>query len=390
MLAGPAAHNFTLVVRPVPEPEFIATHPSQNSAARSEADDVVHRLGARELPEREGLPKSYRMRADAHYVDQLEAPAQPIVRKLSTRQIECRDLPAPDGVDTLTRSIARHGVLQPLLIQRHSGRYTLIAGRKRLAAAIAAGLGEVPCLLHECDSSEASALAAAENLRIVDASDESAAGKNQLRPVLQALAADLAAIRLSTSMLRSRRSTGLAQQVAPDLIESQISHAAWLASGLLGAFENTRQIAFGAIVQRAVDEFASYVKLTGLQLEPSITPAAAVCSLPEEAATAVLRGAIFATLSFLSGSASPRIEVHADVQSRFLKIEVVQRIARIPTNLESLTQEDDARPVVFAPALALLTARAVVEPHGGGAELTALPGLGSVFQITFGSGPARA
>ena len=103
------------------------------------------------MPEREGLPRNYRMRADAHYVDQLEAPAQPVIRMVKLGQIDCRDLPASDRVEALTRSVGIHGVLQPMLVKRQGGRYSLIAGRKRLAAAIAAGLTTVPCTLHDAE-----------------------------------------------------------------------------------------------------------------------------------------------------------------------------------------------------------------------------------------------
>ena len=96
---------------------------------------------------REGLPPAYRMRADAHYVEQLDsAPSSPSVRLIDARTIEVRGdepRPAPTFVD----SIKRHGVLQPILVQTRGGRYRLIAGRKRLAAAMAAGLREVPCLV---------------------------------------------------------------------------------------------------------------------------------------------------------------------------------------------------------------------------------------------------
>ena len=40
---------------------------------------------------REGLPPAYRMRADAHYVDQLDAPASPSVRLIDARTIEVRE-----------------------------------------------------------------------------------------------------------------------------------------------------------------------------------------------------------------------------------------------------------------------------------------------------------
>src|SRR5262249_56988583 len=99
----------------------------------------------RQVVEREGLPRGYRMRADSHYVDQLEArnPA-PAIRLIPTRQIDTTDPSAAGGPQALAQSIAAHGVVQPLLVRRRHGRYPPLAGRKRLGAAPAAGPPGVP------------------------------------------------------------------------------------------------------------------------------------------------------------------------------------------------------------------------------------------------------
>ena len=112
---------------------------------------------------REGLPPAYRMRADAHYVEQLDAPASPSVRLIDARTIEVRG-EDPRPAASFVESIKRHGVLQPILVQTRGGRYRLIAGRKRLAAAIAAGLREVPCLVQRVDEEQAGQMAEATNL----------------------------------------------------------------------------------------------------------------------------------------------------------------------------------------------------------------------------------
>jgi hypothetical protein len=122
------------------------------------------------------------------------------------------------------------------------------------------------------------------------------------------------------------------------------------------------------------DAFAAHTTLTGLQLECHVTPAAATWKLAEDAATAAIKGAVFATLALVEGSAAPKIELHADSTLRgSLKVDVIQRTLPLPLHAEQ-------DPIV---ALALRTARAVVAPHGGSAELTALPGVGSQLQITF-------
>jgi ParB-like chromosome segregation protein Spo0J len=359
--------------------------PPQNTVPRTGAEDLPPRLGARVEPEREreGLPQNYRMRADAHYVDQLESPPQPVIRLLAPGQIECRDLPSSDRVDALTKSIALHGMLQPLMIRRHAGRYILIAGRKRLAASIAAGLSAVPCLLHEIDAPAAAAMAAADNLRAED-SAVSEAEQNPFRPLLETVTADLSTIRTSIALLRAAPLGGLPQQVGADLIDAQAARAAWLVAGMLGTFENTRLATLASIVQGVSDGFDAHATLTGMQLECSVTPAAASWKLPEEAATHAINGAVFATLCSLEGIQKPRIELHADAaQGRALKIEVVQRTVRVRAGLGSAASDDVETPADSIPLLALRLARGVAAPYGGGAELTALPGRGSVLQITF-------
>jgi hypothetical protein len=326
------------------------------------------------------------MRADAHYVDQLEAPAQPVIRMVKTGQIDCRDLPAAEHLAELTKSIGVHGVLQPLLVRRQGGRYSLIAGRKRLASAMAAGLAAVPCALHDADGAAAVALAAADNLRGDDGAGSSEAERAASQQILDALDADLAAIRTSISLLTSGRTPGLSHKVGIGLIEAQAARAKWLLTCLVGSFGNTRQAPLGAIVHRVASEFEIHSSLSGLELECSVSPAAAVWKLPEEAAAAAISGAVFATVSCLAGAPRQRIELHADAQNpRVVRVEVVQRAARVAPNVGATDNiAEVSRPADLLPALALRLARSIAAPLGGGAELTPLPGIGSVLQITFG------
>jgi len=70
---------------------------------------------------------------------------------------------------------------------------------------------------------------------------------------------------------------------------------------------------------------------------------------------------------------------------RSVKIEVVQRLARVAASLGSADNGSEvARAEELLTRLALRFARSVAAPLGGSAELTPLPGTGSVLQITFG------
>ncbi len=71
----------------------------------------------------------------------------------------------------LADSIAASGILQPLSVRRlPDGRYELIAGERRLRAAIAAGLRRVPCVLHKADDETAALYAITENIQRQDLS----------------------------------------------------------------------------------------------------------------------------------------------------------------------------------------------------------------------------
>ncbi|MFN2569682.1 MAG: ParB/RepB/Spo0J family partition protein [Candidatus Dormibacteria bacterium] len=56
------------------------------------------------------------------------------------------------------------GIIQPLTVRpTGNGSYVLVAGERRLAAALAAGLKEVPTIVREMDDKTALAIALVEN-----------------------------------------------------------------------------------------------------------------------------------------------------------------------------------------------------------------------------------
>ena len=65
--------------------------------------------------------------------------------------------------EDLVASIAAHGVLTPVLVSRAEDSFRLIAGHRRVAAAKAAGLSEVPALVIE-DPGDPAALQVIENI----------------------------------------------------------------------------------------------------------------------------------------------------------------------------------------------------------------------------------
>jgi ParB family chromosome partitioning protein len=71
-------------------------------------------------------------------------------------------------IDSLADSIQEHGLLQPVLVRRIEDRYQLVAGERRLRAAIKAGWGEVPVLVIEADDRQTAEIAIVENLQRKD------------------------------------------------------------------------------------------------------------------------------------------------------------------------------------------------------------------------------
>src|SRR5207245_1981698 len=59
-----------------------------------------------------------------------------------------------EALGLLADSIRRHGLLQPLVARRIAGRYELIAGERRLRAALRAGLERVPVIVREARAGE--------------------------------------------------------------------------------------------------------------------------------------------------------------------------------------------------------------------------------------------
>lgn len=70
----------------------------------------------------------------------------------------------------LAASLREHGMLQPVVVREADGGYELVAGERRLRAAIAAGLDRIPALVRREDDAQSAALGLVENLQRRDLS----------------------------------------------------------------------------------------------------------------------------------------------------------------------------------------------------------------------------
>jgi ParB family transcriptional regulator, chromosome partitioning protein len=70
----------------------------------------------------------------------------------------------------LAESVKRFGVLQPIIVIRHAGKYKIVAGERRWRAAQSAKLSHIPAIVRSLEELEQVELALIENIQRVDLS----------------------------------------------------------------------------------------------------------------------------------------------------------------------------------------------------------------------------
>lgn len=73
-----------------------------------------------------------------------------------------------EKMEDLVASMKEHGVIQPLIVRRSGLGYQLVAGERRLRAAIMAGLEKVPVVVRDMSDREAMEISLVENLQRED------------------------------------------------------------------------------------------------------------------------------------------------------------------------------------------------------------------------------
>jgi ParB/RepB/Spo0J family partition protein len=330
---------------------------------------------------REGLPPGFRMRHDAHYVEQLTGRiAAPHVRLIPLRDIESPRLEDTADLDGLVRSIQAHGVLQPILVRPRGGRFDLITGRKRLAAAHSAGLGEIPCLVHHADDVRARELADADNVRIeASAAPASAAAQDAAHDGLRELGKSFGTIASCLNLLGDR-DQALRDRVALDLIRTEIHRAERLVQSLdaLGQDPPLVQtaVSLAAVVDRALEGFAAERRLSGVSVQVEMADAPMVVHGDQDWLTVGLSGAIGGMLALVQSATAPALTVSltASTSRSSIVVEIAQHTVTVPT--WGLSQFFDVawidRPGGYQAAAELAAAKKVVTLHRGGIEV--LPG----------------
>ncbi len=133
------------------------------------------------MSKQRGLPQEKRMRHDSHFVDEITSQRSPSIgRLIDIEQI----VPNPHqprkqfgDLSEMVSSIKEKGVLEPILVRSHEGRYQIIAGERRYQAAKLAGLQHLPCIEVDVDNRGMLEISLIENLQRKDLTpfEESAA-----------------------------------------------------------------------------------------------------------------------------------------------------------------------------------------------------------------------
>lgn len=90
------------------------------------------------------------------------------VERISFSPLQPRQRIDEESLYSLAQSVKEKGILQPLILRKKGDSLELVAGERRLRAAIIAGLKEVPCVIREFDDREALEIALIENLQRED------------------------------------------------------------------------------------------------------------------------------------------------------------------------------------------------------------------------------
>lgn len=70
-----------------------------------------------------------------------------------------------DALEELTQSIRSNGIIQPIVLRQHGGRYQIVAGERRWRAAQRAGLRKLPAVVREVSDEKLLELALIENIQ---------------------------------------------------------------------------------------------------------------------------------------------------------------------------------------------------------------------------------
>jgi hypothetical protein len=313
------------------------------------------------------------MRADRHYVDQLDAPSggHPVLMIPLSALIAQGAEPSP-ALRPLIESIRVHGILHPLLVRRRDCQYVVVAGRKRLVAAQILQLPAVPCLVQDVTESESAALGAADNLRI----GSSAVGVDDagLPGVEDAIADHLVSIGKCAEMCGA--GGGLQRQTL-DLLKAHVWRAARLidARNLIvgGRCAPPRERSVASILDEVIEGYSTECRLAGVTISADVRELLSSAGLHDNQLAAGVSGALLAVLPLVEHAVRPSIVIKAsNLNSHEVVVEVLQNSTPIAQHVAddfftgNRRGDDAAR-------IGARAAQALAEAHDGHATFEVLP-----------------
>ena len=264
------------------------------------------------------------------------------------------------------------------------------AGSKRLAAALEAGLSEVPCLVERVDDDQARILAAATN---VPSTPREGLPVRPERPktdiAFGAFADCLTAVASSAGLLAS--GSALTHTVAIDLVRAEAARALHLLRAvrvLRGEVNPVRRPVYPrTILQRVVTETEAERRLRGVALSINQSKAeGALLTGDEELLVASIGALVVAPPALLDGQNARTVSIGVTTRADGAVVFVADHEgAELPLFWRSILADDDAREGAVpggsgtTSALTLLrAARHVAEAHGGRMSVDCLDGLTSL------------
>ena len=254
-------------------------------------------------------------------------PTSETIRQLPIDHIDANpDQPrqtfSTESIEELAQSIRIDGVIQPLIVRPQGGRYLLIAGERRMRAAQAAGLSEVPAVVRNIADDRVLEIALIENIQREDLNSIEVAQALQRMAHELGLSHEELALRTGksrttiTNLLRLLRLPGPVQKmIASDAL--QMGHA----RALLALPEAADQLDVADEVLRRGLSVRQVEELVRKRLQPQPEPTPKPVDPNIEAAVETLERALGTRVRLVQrGKQSGKIEIEYSSQDELDRI----------------------------------------------------------------------
>ncbi len=284
------------------------------------------------------------------------------------------------GLRALFESILQWGVLQPLIVRPTArGRFEVIAGRKRFAAARSAGFTEVPCVEFEGTDADAAALSAATN-------SAPSAGRQLAPPVstapegTAAVLRELHAVRQAIARLALEETPleGLRRRVGRELLAVELQRASWILDALL-LFQSPVESAggptqVGPLLRASLEPFQPECRLGGIDVRVMLEAGELACAAAEAPLRSALNCIVGAVLTSMHGGthADPALVIHVREGKGLAVVSLSQNVVSLQGLVRLRAGARGGDVPVGEPLLASFAfeaARRTVEALGGRVEL---------------------